>query len=647
MAHYLPAIFIARRKTIFLCLLIIIPLYAIKAKFNKNGYPFDPTYSGFPVVDFLNLYFDGMIQFDFAVEVDLESGMNKTYVSDYSLLLQQILILESSDSVTNYIPRIKKELLIEEIRTDIGLLRMIDCGNDLSSYILDYAFADRRSHYYQVKLQYMIEDIKLHPDREAELFTFFKVVLNFITELYDSGLINSYRKNEQTSKYGLLEKILNYLSQNNAVADHKNLIKQIFDISRKGEMLNNRTILTQSNTRSSLLRNLLYQIEPLEKELYANEGVEKKLKVLGKRNALRVKYLKLIQSANKVNDNIDKADDQNHTTISFFHGNQHIYQYVYNRSGSGQLIKHLKPDLEKSVECIISEMDSALFKFDGDIQTLKEIDRISDFLYEQIFHPIHLKLMPKIVIVPDGNLCFFPFEVLRNDGKLLIEKHELVYDFKLNNRSELMIGNIHSVMGLFEGSLSIPKIRDEIFNESLSFTDFEKTATDKTILHIGTHQVFKDEEPVMLLSNTDSIYLRDWYHVPDILGVLMSMCAGLRGNLISGENADSFGVRAYETGVENVISSLWAVDDYSTGNLLMEYMKNLKLGMFSSASLRKAKLEYLRNNDAFHGHPVFWASFVHYGNDYAVENNNKKIMFILMTCLILVFLINLRIRIQY
>lgn len=649
MTHYRWAIFIVHIRKVFLCLFIAIPLYEIKSNVIPPDKRFDKcVYENFSSIDFIHLYFEGILELDFTqLSTESDEEISSPYAQSYLNLLEQALIIESMDSFTNYALADQKKSLIDKLRNDVDALQIIQCTDSLSSYVLDYAYADRRSHYYSIRLDYMIEQARNEPWKRESLISFFRVVLHFLDEFYSSGLINLSRKNVQTIQHQLLEKMLNYFAHDQFSQEHKTLINQIFKVSRRGEVANNRVLLISDDARSSVLRTLLYQIAPLETVLYKSGNLEDQLEVVNQRNILRTKYFEIINSVEK-RDGASKAPvGLNRTSISFFQGISHTYQYVSDETES-QLIQHRKSDIDNHVNDIISEMDKALFDYNGEAGRLKKIDEIVSVMFGQIFSQLKFPLKSKLLIVPDGILCFFPFEILQDRGEFLIEKHEIMYDFKSHHNGETLVGNMHSVLGSFDGKYRLPKTKNETFEESLSFQEFENRATNNSILHVATHQVFKSEEPVILLSSRDSIYREDWYHIPDIMAALLSMCAGLRGRPISGEHTESFGMRAFENGAENVISSLWSVDDYSTGELIANYINNLGVGMNSSEGLRKAKLEYLQRTDAFHKHPVFWASFVHYGNDYKLIKNGLSFVWFCIPLLfsIICYLFNFKVRIS-
>jgi len=56
-----------------------------------------------------------------------------------------------------------------------------------------------------------------------------------------------------------------------------------------------------------------------------------------------------------------------------------------------------------------------------------------------------------------------------------------------------------------------------------------------------------------------------------------------------------------------VISSLWAVNDLATQELMLEFYRCLLTGKDRSEALRQAKLKMIRSSKS---HPYYWAAFV-------------------------------------
>lgn len=103
--------------------------------------------------------------------------------------------------------------------------------------------------------------------------------------------------------------------------------------------------------------------------------------------------------------------------------------------------------------------------------------------------------------------------------------------------------------------------------------------------------------------------------------VVLSGCNTLLGKQKIGEGVMSFARAFFQSGAKSVVSSLWNVDDRSTTTIMGSFYKNLKEGKSKSASLRLAKLNYIKNHSLSETSPYYWASFVILGDTTPFSKN--------------------------
>jgi len=100
----------------------------------------------------------------------------------------------------------------------------------------------------------------------------------------------------------------------------------------------------------------------------------------------------------------------------------------------------------------------------------------------------------------------------------------------------------------------------------------------------------------------------------------------------------------YYAGAQNVINSLWQVNDAATGNIFNTFYKNIQSNALS-ASLQNAKLEYIRNSSNANASPYYWAGFVFIGSsDYQLpQQTNTSVWFaiaaIIIACALVVVML--------
>jgi CHAT domain-containing protein/Tfp pilus assembly protein PilF len=164
------------------------------------------------------------------------------------------------------------------------------------------------------------------------------------------------------------------------------------------------------------------------------------------------------------------------------------------------------------------------------------------------------------------------------------------------------------------------------------------------VVHIASHFVFRpgdDSHSYLLLAGKDeggagglSLTVADFSSDPRLtlrhtdLLTLSACDTGMSGNAADGSEVDGLSTTAQLKGAKAVISSLWDVDDDSTGDLMADFYKRWVEG---NGKVTKAKALRLAQLDLLHGEvkpkpdptdptrtsfaqPYYWAPFVLMGN---------------------------------
>jgi CHAT domain-containing protein/Tfp pilus assembly protein PilF len=93
--------------------------------------------------------------------------------------------------------------------------------------------------------------------------------------------------------------------------------------------------------------------------------------------------------------------------------------------------------------------------------------------------------------------------------------------------------------------------------------------------------------------------------------VVLSACDTGIGEIRNGEGIYGLRRAFILAGAESLVMSLWPISDYSTRKLMVDYYKNLKLGMGRGEALRRVQLNLLQRNRDLH--PFYWANFIQSG----------------------------------
>lgn len=392
--------------------------------------------------------------------------------------------------------------------------------------------------------------------------------------------------------------------------------------------------------------------------------------------------------------------DKDETLIEYFLSDSILYTIALTDSSfniyqqpNDATIKNLLQSFQKNLYTYhLSTKNGETFSYENN---LKELATSGTELYNLLLKPIE-KLSEKLIIIPDGELGYIPFDVLLsefpdlndplNTWEFLIKKHQISYGYsaslwlemkeKISNKGELI-----AFAPLFNSTdtptfASINELRREglgplifnqkevnniatitngraLTNEEANVENFYAQAPNAGILHFATHAKLDDSnseyswlamQPSVSGTEKDKIFVKDLYRMnlsPDM--VVLSACETGFGELKKGEGIFSLARGFAYAGAKSIITSLWAVNDYSTYQLMIDFYKNLKLGQSKDAALRNAKLNYLNTVDNFNAHPFYWGSFIGIGDmtplSFNIQRNTLKNYLLVLGSLLGIFII--------
>jgi CHAT domain-containing protein len=251
-----------------------------------------------------------------------------------------------------------------------------------------------------------------------------------------------------------------------------------------------------------------------------------------------------------------------------------------------------------------------------------------------------LENFKKLIIVPHGMLHNIPFAALLGpNGRYLIEQVALttvpsaytlftILDHK-RSAVETFVGFSspvllnHSYPPLHEAEKEVERIskilrqlKVDIYNkENANEENFRKYAIDKNIIHLATHGEFPEENALelhrILLAPTsmhDGRINAEEIRRMDLSSVRLSVLSICNGGLYRfGPGDEPYGLISslLSCGVENVLSTLWSVEDEIGRHFMIEYYKHV-LALGPAEALRKASMTFIQANALIRQ----WASFV-------------------------------------
>jgi CHAT domain-containing protein/Flp pilus assembly protein TadD len=278
--------------------------------------------------------------------------------------------------------------------------------------------------------------------------------------------------------------------------------------------------------------------------------------------------------------------------------------------------------------------------------------KTGQLLYQKLISPIQSAISDKDewIIIPDGILCFLPFESLPADthNRLLLETTAISYQFSSRfmvdqgpaarveegpNKVLAFAPFVHRKSG--PGDLmgeQLPASGEEISGlHGIKFEDsfatksrFLQEINKYPIVHLATHAVSDIHNsaasyiafyPQRNIRSEDCLYLEELYglNMDATRLMIISACETGKGELVSNEGVMSIARAFTYAGCSSVINSLWKADDNATSAILKQFHVYLQHGFTKSKALQLAKLDYIKGN-SIHRSPEYWSHLILIGN---------------------------------
>lgn len=347
-----------------------------------------------------------------------------------------------------------------------------------------------------------------------------------------------------------------------------------------------------------------------------------------------------------------------------------------------------------TLECAVYSLDEISPLLDGVLDHLCNEARVAESgyqaatfhafvdtarqLYQVLLGPWSQRaLPPSLRIVPDGPLAYLPFEILLarqvspraevNYAALpyLFRRCGLYYTYtavplaapdRSSARNRYLgiapryqgMATTYSARDLDLSHLAplrgnIPEVKQvaQLFDGTAWIGDqatearFKALATQARVLHLSTHAVFDDRNPMysgLLLdwgqaqyTYGDSTHDDGILYAYELYGlslraelVVLSACQTGSGVYQRGEGVASLARAFHYAGCPSVVMSLWPVDDLATKDLMIDFFSALQSGLAKDEALRQARDSFLAKQPK--QHPHYWAGFVLMGNQAPLDH---------------------------
>lgn len=304
----------------------------------------------------------------------------------------------------------------------------------------------------------------------------------------------------------------------------------------------------------------------------------------------------------------------------------------------------------KEAETIVEMVDT----FQQKMISITDLKQESKFLFENLCQNKFNLNKENVVIIPDQQLNYIPFEVLIDErdqyfienfsisyagsSRLYFEMHNNYFDYTSPNYWAGFSPDYQEGNELYGSQREVENIANLVngkgfFGEDSSKENFLKNTQNFSILHLAMHGEVDEE---IALRNKlwfgEEALTASEISVADIKANLavLSACNTGFGKLEKGEGVMSLARSFHFAGVPSILMSLWKVPDNETEQIMVFFYKYLVEGMSKSESLKRAKMDYLLNTKETHfKHPFYWSGFVVTGNTATLKQEKNNSWYIL------------------
>jgi len=319
------------------------------------------------------------------------------------------------------------------------------------------------------------------------------------------------------------------------------------------------------------------------------------------------------------------------TLIEYFTTGDEILVFIVS-AGRAQVVRRLCPTAR--VLAVQERLGFQLEKFmlgSGYVaahseQMLQATRRHLHELYKNLMAPIIENLATQhLLIVPHGSLHFLPFHAFYDGAEYLIDRFEISFApsasvLKYCLEKESVRADSPLLIGVADENA--PLVADEIAHLSRLFPEarvllgesatrqaFTENARTSSFLHIATHAVFRQDNPMF-----SSFKLADgWVTAFDLFSmachtdlVTLSSCQSGLSEVTGADDLLGLMRGFLYAGARSLLVSLWNVNDASTAALMSRFYLEWRKGASKSKAFRTAMVG-LREEYA---NPFHWAPFL-------------------------------------
>ena len=409
--------------------------------------------------------------------------------------------------------------------------------------------------------------------------------------------------------------------------EHSRKVEQLLASSQIGEVRLNWTVTDEAAAIEFARRTV-----KTDRDRSDVDFVKGELETL-KRNAkeqLTTQYAELasLVSVPKVSlAEITHALPADETLVSYYYDAKNLYAFVIDKSGL-KAVKLNREGLEDEVQTLRQA-----------IQKRGAYQQPAKALHDRLIAPLTDKItQKKLLIAGHGVMHYLPFAALSNGQHFLIERYQLAFlpsastikfvgNIATQNKPGVLLAFGNPDLGDKEYDLTFAEKEAKevggLFSSSKVFLrkdaskqNLKEYGTGFRYLHFATHGKFEATNPLgssLLLASNSVDNLADRLTIGELYSmrldadlVTLSACETGLGDIANGDDVVGL-VRGFlYAGANQVISTLWEIDDAATSQLMTDFYRQIKDGKTSKGTaLRNSQLAAAKT----YPHPYFWAAF--------------------------------------
>ncbi len=354
--------------------------------------------------------------------------------------------------------------------------------------------------------------------------------------------------------------------------------------------------------------------------------------------------------------------DDKTALVEYFFGDQNLYAFVITATGfrSFHLWSATSSGQTDSFRRALAGYKTSLYEH----RYSPEQPVWAHDLYHVLVSPLVTALSgkTKLILVPDGELSYIPFEALVPDANrsgYLLHDYVVRYAYSAvvlqwnhSHHKQTQLDDVLAMApfarqsaGMFRDAQMAPlpasrqeveKIGGRVYMEEKATKDvFLKMASRSGIIHLATHAKADSDDPLnsyitFYPQQSDSItgyrlYTSELYNLQldSVKLVVLSACETGGGQLVRGEGVMSLARGFAYAGCPNIAMTLWRAEDQATAQITTRMHEYLKKGYAKDEALTQAKRDYLNEAPAPRRIPYFWANVVLIGDDEPVYRSYR------------------------